>query len=116
MPLQELKSKETFERSQSLLFICRQFSTFLLDSDLAQSLIERVIKENHWASQHLPSQATERERKIWQHDCESLAEGLHELLDGFKKCSRHAQMYEHRAKIGIDEVNIIFSENRIGFG
>ena len=98
-------STDTFaERSQNLLFMCRQFSAFLLDSDLAQSLVERIVKENEWVSRHLPIQATQGEVKGWQHDSESADERLHELLDGFKARSRYAQMYEQRAKIGIDEV------------
>ena len=93
------------ERSRNLLFLCRQFSAFLLDSDLAAALVERTIKENQWVFEHPPLQNTESERVVWRHDYESLDEGLHDLLDGFRIRSKYAQMYEQRAKIGIDEVS-----------
>ena len=76
-----------------------------MDSDLAQPLVERVKKENEWFVKQLPPQATDSESKIWQHDSESLAENLGELLDGFKTNSRYAQSCEQRAKIGVDEVS-----------
>ena len=99
------------ERSRNLLFICRQFSAFLLDSDLAQSLVMRVVKENDYVSQRSRPgpEATEGDLKTWHHDCEALDEGLNEILDKFKSNSRYAQMYEQRAKIGIDEVGTIRS-------
>lgn len=77
-----------------------------MDSDLAQSLVERVMKENVWfVEQFLPQK---RERKMWRHAYESLAENLSELLYEFKTNSRYAQSCGERAKIGVDEVSAVF--------
>ena len=91
--------------------ICRQFSSFSLDNDLAQATVNRVIEENSWMSQNWPQTMAGAGGTQFPKFCEDANEALQFQLAELKICGRYSKTFVERARIGIDEVGTDTPEN-----
>lgn len=98
-------TSEYTKSSERFLLICRQLTSFIIDSDLVQGVIQRVIEENIWIGNHWPQPKAAEEAALWRRHSASIDQELHRQLANLKIYGRYARVGEDRARIGIDEVS-----------
>ncbi|KAL9010965.1 MAG: hypothetical protein Q9173_004150 [Seirophora scorigena] len=97
--------------SKQYLLQCRQMTSFVIDNDLVQDVVLRVIEENKWVYNHWPRPETGSAEAMWKRSCETVDEGLRCQLANLKISGRYARLVEDRARIGIDECRAAINQH-----
>ncbi|KAI4288791.1 MAG: hypothetical protein L6R35_001944 [Caloplaca aegaea] len=90
--------------SERYLLKCRQLTSFVIDNELVQDVVRRLIEENTWVSNFWPRLETDNAEAMWKRSSGTVDEGLRCQLANLKISNRFARLCEDRARIGIDEV------------
>lgn len=79
-------------------------TSLVIDNDLVQDVVLRVIEENKWVCKNWPRPEKDSAEAMWKRSCETVDEKLRWQLANLKISGRYARFVEDRARIGIDEV------------
>lgn len=105
------KTLEYTKLSERFLLICRQLTSFIIDSDLVQGVIQRVIEENTWVADNWPYPKASDQAALWKRHYASIDQELRRQLANLKIYGRYARVGEDRARIGIDECRAAISQH-----
>ncbi|KAL9021560.1 MAG: hypothetical protein Q9185_001208 [Variospora sp. 1 TL-2023] len=85
--------------SERYLLKCRQLTSFVIDNELVQDVVRRLIEENTWVSNFWPRLETDNAQAMWKRSSGTVDEGLRCQLANLKISNRFARLCEDRARI-----------------
>ncbi|KAL8713498.1 MAG: hypothetical protein Q9220_002360 [cf. Caloplaca sp. 1 TL-2023] len=99
--------------AERYLLICRRVTSFNIDNDLVQMVVERVIEENGWITSHWPQRKKipSHDAVLWDQSCEAIDQALRSQLADLRVSRRYARLTEDRARIGIDECRAAIAQH-----
>ncbi|KAL8970468.1 MAG: hypothetical protein Q9197_003794 [Variospora fuerteventurae] len=97
--------------SERYLLKCRQLTSFVIDNELVQDVVRRLIEENTWVSNFWPRLDTDNAEAMWKRSSGTVDEGLRCQLANLKISNRFARLCEDRARIGIDECRAAINQH-----
>ncbi|KAI4192407.1 MAG: hypothetical protein LQ348_003160 [Seirophora lacunosa] len=108
---EDQKTSEYTRLSKLYLLQCRQMTSLVIDNDLVQDVVLRVIEENKWVCKNWPRPEKDSAEAMWKRSCETVDEKLRWQLANLKISGRYARFVEDRARIGIDECRAAINQN-----